>query len=1136
MSALSLFSVASNMCAAENNDKNIHSKATVIDYSNFNDVELQKIYGNQVPESKWFENKKKIYKSILLKGKYDILVTPIQTQGYSIDRIGRDLMARYLINKIEDLSGFKVVDFTLAARALGENQRHLKDEEVFALANKLGVEKIITIAVGHNLDEKLSVYLNVKIRNSDPEFSGKTEGEDFSWTGLEFSDENQPEEAFKSVINQVIPKLNLIPRQVSRKGANIVAQQASKTLPTKLDDLLQFQASSPVKQAKQLQLFGILHPEINTTQEYLFERSIVVMEGHDTTPGEIKHIILARALYYLNRRPEAIKILKHPKSPEGLALLAYLNGDLPELKRWIAEIEDETYKLFSTIESIDLSVKYEQLPDFGNIDAIISKLEWQTLVARKLLHNNRSYTQVNIEIKKFLDQKFIIHGYTAESILEGNNALGVKENSSFNIDTSVTRHYYDYLRITPQITKEFSDRQLCKLDYLDLLHEAGISNLTKQLNIDTYDGNGSEYALAKLEKLDDIYGGHPVFTYLRGSLLGKMWKPSINDYLLNERDRLSLQAYLWWGGQHETFYSNFSENYTIFDHDYPKRPYWAVVIGDRDKLRRDELSDKILGKIPSKGKQEKLPNQIISLAIDLKYTNNNFYIFQSLYELIKNDISDSQALLNDLLKSCSNRFVGNSLRAEFIAKVGIGRGDSDSKSDVYTKATVSNPLEWGNYMRLGKTHINEGYFDKALDVFLSYPPFRNPGGLNSVALANNAVEAAAKLFFCGGTDQSMQLLKIAAAYDNGSGATIMSAAILAILDNDFPTAADYFLKLTQEYDDNQGLKNYLAVMFAMGKPNTAWSIIKSVDLANTSPEIWDAIIVGQRIASKSSDEVINLLGSSSIDNVYDDDLDRYFAADSILDRKINIDQINKLVKRSKESSNPVSGYKAEGAIGVNATFAQAYYYMIGHDYNQAYNLLSRLRGNDVHRPYFVYSGCKINKFQDVKRIYDGKLFESDDDSYYLHLSKAVMYALSNQQDKSIDHLRLASYRIEPDKYLVVDQWYQLIEFCEWLYDDTDVAGYINLALEWSKNYQRIKPTSAWAYAFEAKYSQNKDDRIKALAIALYLDKNSKRIIRISDIEKMEALKWLENNNPFLKKPSPTALTNQTNTKPATSRL
>jgi hypothetical protein len=700
----------------------------------------------------------------------------------------------------------------------------------------------------------------------------------------------------------------------------------------------------------------------------------------------------------------------------------------------------------------------------------------------------------------------------------------------------VTRHYYDYLRTTPQITKEFSDSHLCELDYLDLLHETGMSNLIKRLNIDAYDKNSSEYSLAILDKLDDIYGGHPDFTYLKGSILGMMWKPSKNDYVLNERDKLNCQAYVWWGGQHETLYSNFSEKYTIFDHDYPKRPYWIVAIGDRAKLQKDEYYNKISSLVVSKNKPDKLLNQINQFTIDLKYTSSNFYLFQSYYELIKDYTSDNQGLLGELIKSCSNRFIGNNLRAEFVARIGIERGDADTIIDVYTKAIASNPLEWKNYQRLGKSLIDEGHFDKALDVFLSYPPFRNPSGFNSVVLANNAVEVGAKLFFCGGADQSIPLLRIAAAYDNGSGATVMSAAILAILNNDLPTAADNFLKLTQDYDDNQGLKNYLTTLFVMGKPKTAWSIIQSVDLAKKSPEIWDAIIVGQRITNKSYDDIFNLLGHSNIKNVYDNDLGRYLAADTILDRKINSDQINKLIKLSKDSLNPVLGYKAEGAIGINATFAQAYYYMAGHDYTQAFNVLSGLRSNDIHRPYFIYSGCKANKFNNINQIYDNTLFNKDDDSFYLHLSKAIIYALNNQHDKSIEDLRLASYRIEPNKYLVVDQWYQIIDFCEWLYEDTDVTAYINLALEWSKYYQRIKPTSAWAYAFEAKYSQNKDDKIRALAITLHLDKNSKRISRFTDTEKLEALKWLESNNPFINKPSPVLPTNQPSSSLTTNRL
>ena len=134
---------------------------------------------------------------------------------------------------------------------------------------------------------------------------------------------------------------------------------------------------------------------------------------------------------------------------------------------------------------------------------------------------------------------------------------------------------------------------------------------------------------------------------------------------------------------------------------------------------------------------------------------------------------------------------------------------------------------------------------------------------------------------------------------------------------------------------------------------------------------------------------------------------------------------------------------------------------------------------------------------------------------YYYLSKAVYYGLTGKHRDALQNLNLARYNIPLTGDKPFYPWYQLVEMCEWLYGDTKNEQYKTLALEWAKIYQRIYPYQAWAYAVEARYTTSDSDRMKALAITLYLDKNSNRISKFSSAEKKEALKWLEKNNPFL---------------------
>jgi len=47
-------------------------------------------------------------------------------------------------------------------------------------------------------------------------------------------------------------------------------------------------------------------------------------------------------------------------------------------------------------------------------------------------------------------------------------------------------------------------------------------------------------------------------------------------------------------------------------------------------------------------------------------------------------------------------------------------------------------------------------------------------------------------------------------------------------------------------------------------------------------------------------------------------------------------------------------------------------------------------------------------------------------------------------------------------------WYQLVEACEWLYEDTKYTEYRDLALKYAKICQVLRPLYGWPYAVEAK--------------------------------------------------------------------
>jgi len=56
--------------------------------------------------------------------------------------------------------------------------------------------------------------------------------------------------------------------------------------------------------------------------------------------------------------------------------------------------------------------------------------------------------------------------------------------------------------------------------------------------------------------------------------------------------------------------------------------------------------------------------------------------------------------------------------------------------------------------------------------------------------------------------------------------------------------------------------------------------------------------------------------------------------------------------------------------------------------------------------------------------------------------------------------------------------------------------------------------SAWAYALQARYSSDEKERLRATAIALYLDPKSEHLKSVPAGIRKRAAQWFAANNPF----------------------
>jgi len=184
------------------------------------------------------------------------------------------------------------------------------------------------------------------------------------------------------------------------------------------------------------------------------------------------------------------------------------------------------------------------------------------------------------------------------------------------------------------------------------------------------------------------------------------------------------------------------------------------------------------------------------------------------------------------------------------------------------------------------------------------------------------------------------------------------------------------------------------------------------------------------------------------------------------------------------------------------------------EYDRRVDITSTHSSADFSLPYFamtVADSESSDKLPDMLAILD----KTDRKNTFDHiLARSVISGAKDEVESSLQLLRKAFHARPHTKWRPIYSWYQLTETAEWLYQRTGDERFISYALQWARSYQAIQPQFAWAYAFEALYSKNEDDRIRAAGYAAYLDSRSQWLSRVPAPLREKGRLWWEKNNPY----------------------
>jgi len=254
-------------------------------------------------------------------------------------------MTRYLSLRAGERTGAPQPDPTLLARALGARERKLDLEDAFKLASGLDARNVIVSKV-KRAATTYSIQAAVWVR----EGGGWKEVRQGRLDKLAYTDRLPPSVAFRESVDALLDQLG-----VGAAGTPAAPDRAEAREPA-LQDLRHLaitEGRAPAERALRLQVMAALHERESLDAEALWERSLVALWRTPAT-SELERVLEARAYMHLYRRPYALERLGTPASATGRALAAALSGNIAELERAAAAIENRAQRLIAEIELADL--------------------------------------------------------------------------------------------------------------------------------------------------------------------------------------------------------------------------------------------------------------------------------------------------------------------------------------------------------------------------------------------------------------------------------------------------------------------------------------------------------------------------------------------------------------------------------------------------------------------------------------------------------------------------------------------------------------------------------------------------------------------------------------------------------------
>lgn len=1064
----------------------------------------------------------------------DVLVVPFQVQGYGLDRIERAVMTADVAYAIGDAGALRVADPFFTALALGEGERRFDPGAVESLAQKIGARWILTGYVGHDL--KHAFTLSLELKDARPGAGSKPWRQD--WRSVAFTDAKMPAYVLHEKLPDLLKALplNLSPK-VAAAGRAPVSPAHISVSPT---DFISDGPGAGPPQAAMTLLAALVPGDAELARERLFERALVAaMRANLAQPSH--RFLEAYTLLNLYRRPQALSRIDGATGSRFTALRALLNGDLPSAKSATREVANPFDRLLLEFLVRDMEYDYRvEEPEhpvspealFGSVS-----IAWLPLYSDRFEERDGLFVRDAASVKAYLDRMFPMQGFALGSVVGGAKVMREASADEVDIDLASIRHMQKVTTTLPSLVPCCHTRDLLpgRWDLAWLLQGVAENRVTGSLQKRIFIQADARRAFSAIARYEPLLKGNPLFTALSASAMHRIAANSPDDERGNWTERgleAGRAAIRWSPGQNRVSYlaalslgipSPDSELWLdVYGYDYPRRPDWPLqFLGMEDPAGEAQLA------------------AFVTEAI--AFTTSDLRVLGAI----------GGARKEALIASLGGRFAGNPARP--VAKpASAAAGDSTPEARI-AAARVATKDDPTAYCTLGDLLLHSEHpLKESRDAYLACPTFKTQSVRNAILLSNVAADVGSTFFWLGEAQLAEPFYQISADLETGSDGSLQSEQRLQLLGGNLARAAEIARYRAVRYSSSFAQRDHLSLLHAFGQHEAAWNGFSQLWPEQGDPALWTSALVGHRMQKLDDKAVRAWLRTPEIRNAKV--ISQFFASYYALlwsstdrvppaDLGAFVEELEGPYVAQVDTGgvirpHPVdtSGFELVRATFVpagvpsvqtlpegtklkseRAYFAGAYSALVRGEYEQAVKDFAAMAGlypvDGAAMPYFAYAASKTgDAFKFETHVMKPRPRGQED--FDVLLSRAFFAAGRKQVEDAYRLLNLA-FRAKPyDGLRAVDVHYQFAQACEWLYRDTHDRRFAMTLLKWAKDYQSVQPTAAWGYAVQFQYETNPAERIRALAMTLYLDPLSDRIGTASKGDLDTARAWLAGHNPF----------------------